>query len=150
VAVYFLDTSALAKRYVTETGSGWIRSITDPLNYHEIYVAKIVAPEAVSALIRQTPPLANLTTVVADFHFDFNNQYQQLALTDIVIETAMRLVEAYRLRGYDAVQLATAVELNTVRTAAGLPPLVFVSADQSLNFTAASESLAVDDPNSYP
>ena len=120
------------------------------MNYHEIYVAKIVAPEAVSALIRQTPPLANLTTVVADFHFDFNNQYQQLALTDIVIETAMRLVEAYRLRGYDAVQLATAVELNTVRTAAGLPPLVFVSADQSLNSAAASESLAVDGPNSYP
>ena len=29
VNTYFLDTSALVKRYVPETGSNWIQSITD-------------------------------------------------------------------------------------------------------------------------
>jgi predicted nucleic acid-binding protein len=29
VNAYFLDTSALAKRYIPETGTDWILSITD-------------------------------------------------------------------------------------------------------------------------
>jgi len=35
VSVYFLDTSALVKRYIDETGSAWLRAIVDPaLNHH--------------------------------------------------------------------------------------------------------------------
>lgn len=150
MAVYYFDTSALVKRYVTETGAGWVRTLTDPVNGHDIYVARIAGPEAVSAFVRQAPPLAKLATVLANFEFDFHNQYQQLALTDSVIATAMRLAEAHRLRGYDAVQLAAAVELHRVRESAGLPPQVFVSADQPLNAAAASEGLFVDDPNGHP
>lgn len=62
----------------------------------------------------------------------------------------MRFAEVHRLRGYDAVQLGAAVELHVLREAAGLPPLVFVSADQPLNAAAASEGLVVDDPNRHP
>lgn len=28
--VYYLDTSALVKRYFAEIGTGWVQSITDP------------------------------------------------------------------------------------------------------------------------
>jgi uncharacterized protein len=150
VSVYFLDSSALVKRYVTETGSSWVRSITDPVNHNDIFVAKIAGPETVSAFVRQAAPLPKLATVLANFQFDFQHQYQQVALTDVVVATAMHCAELYRLRGYDAVQLATAVELNAVRIAAGLPSLVFVSADQALNAAASSESLIVDDPNLHP
>jgi hypothetical protein len=31
VAAYFLDSSALVKRYVAEIGTAWIRRITEPL-----------------------------------------------------------------------------------------------------------------------
>jgi hypothetical protein len=88
--------------------------------------------------------------VLASLTFDIHNEYQQLALTDTVIATAMRLAEGHRLRGYDAVQLAAAVELHAVRVAVGLPPLVFVSADLALHSAAASEGLLVDDPNGHP
>jgi len=150
VGVYYLDASGLVKRYVAETGTGWVQAITDPVNGHDVFVAKIAGPEAVSAFVRQTPPLPKLATILANFRFDFHNQYQQLALTDAVIATAMRFVETHRLRGYDSVQLAAAVELHAVREAAGLPPLVFVSADVALHSAAATEGLVVEDPNAHP
>jgi predicted nucleic acid-binding protein len=150
VGVYYLDTSGLVKRYVAETGTGWVQDITDPVNGHDIFVAKFAGPEAVSAFVRQTPPVPKLATVLANFRFDFHNQYQQLALTDAVIGAAMMVAETHWLRGYDAVQLAAALELHALRDAAGLPPLVFVSADVALHNAAAREGLLVEDPNANP
>jgi len=150
VAAYFLDTSALVKRYVAELGTAWIRQLTDPTEKNEVFVAKISGAEGTAALVRQDPMLPNLSGLLADFKFDFQKQYRRLALTNAVIVRAMRLAESYRLRGYDAVQLATAVELHTARATAGLPPAVFVSADVELNGAAKTESLVVDDPNAHP
>jgi uncharacterized protein len=150
VSVYYFDTSALVKRYVAETGSAWVRAITTPASGNEIYVARISAVEGVSALVRQSPPLGNLSAVLADLQFDFFHQYQRLALSNSVVATAMRLAEAHRLRGYDAVQLASAVELNAARIGAGLAALTFVSADHSLNAAAHAESLPIEDPNDHP
>jgi predicted nucleic acid-binding protein len=150
VGVYFFDTSALVKRYVAETGSAWVQSITDPKSGNDIFVAKVSGAEAVSAFVRQVPPLPNLAAVLADFHFDFFRQYQRLAITNAVIITAMRLAQTRRLRGYDAVQLGAAIELHSARQKAGLPLLTFVSADNNLNAAASAESLAVDDPNAHP
>ena len=150
MATYFLDTSALVKRYVAETGSTWICELTEPTKGNEIVVARLCGPEAISAFVRKSPPVPNLSVVLADFRFDFKKQYHRAALTNAVIATAMRLAEIYRLRGYDAVQLATAIELHKKYSAAGLPPPVLVSADTALNAAAALESLVVDDPNSHP
>jgi predicted nucleic acid-binding protein len=150
VGVFYFDTSALVKRYVAETGTGWVQGITDPVSGHDIFVAKIAGPEAVSAFVRQASPLPRLATVLANFLYDFHNQYQQLALTDAVIATAMRVAETHRLRGYDSVQLAAVIELQALRDGAGLPPLVFVSADIPLHSAAKREGLLVEDPNSHP
>ncbi len=150
MGVYYLDISALVKRYLTETGSPWVRSITDPKSGHDIFVARITGVESVSAFVRQSPPLPNLAAVLADFKFDFHKQYQRLALANAVVATGIRLAEAYRLRGYDAVQLGAAWELNAARCKAGLPPLTFVSADHQLNAAASAESLVVDNPNAHP
>jgi predicted nucleic acid-binding protein len=54
------------------------------------------------------------------------------------------------LRGYDAVQLATALETNRKRLSDGLSALVFVSADAELNNAAQAEGLEVENPNNYP
>ena len=53
VAAYFLDTSALVKRHVRETGSGWIRSLTGAKTPHAIYLARITAVEVTSAVTRR-------------------------------------------------------------------------------------------------
>lgn len=36
MGVYYFDTSALVKRYVTETGTGWVGTLLDPGNGHDI------------------------------------------------------------------------------------------------------------------
>ena len=41
MSVLFLDSSALVKRYITETGSAWIRIITARSAHNRIIVARI-------------------------------------------------------------------------------------------------------------
>ena len=53
------------------------------------------------------------------------------------------------LRAYDAVQLATVLEVHNERTALGLSPLTLLSADTDLNDAAIAESLIVDNPNNH-
>ena len=43
---YYLDASALVKRYGEEAGSAWIRDITDPLAQNTILLAEITLAES--------------------------------------------------------------------------------------------------------
>jgi uncharacterized protein len=36
VTTYFLDSSAIAKRYIPEIGTSWIRQITDPASQNDL------------------------------------------------------------------------------------------------------------------
>jgi hypothetical protein len=60
----------------------------------------------------------------------------------------MDLVQRHRLRGYDSVQLAGAVELQHLRESMGMVPFIFVCADENLNQCARLEGLTVTNPNS--
>ena len=53
MASYFLDSSALVKRYAAETGSAWVESLTDPRAGNRIYVAAIAHVEVVAAIARK-------------------------------------------------------------------------------------------------
>jgi predicted nucleic acid-binding protein len=152
VANFFLDSSAVVKRYVTDLGSGWVRGLTDPAVAHDIYLARITGVEVVSSFVRQAPPLpvVLLTRALTDFRADFQNQYQLVAVNEAVVARAMDVAEKHRLWGYDAVQLAAALELLAVARLTGLPSLTFVSADTQLNGAAAAEGLSVDNPTSHP
>lgn len=59
----------------------------------------------------------------------------------------MILAETHTLRGYDAVQLAAALEANASRVAVGFSSLILITADADLLVAAAREGLAADDPN---
>jgi len=51
------------------------------------------------------------------------------------------------VHGYEAVLLATAVEVNARGITLGLPVLTLVSADGELNMVVTTEELTVEDPN---
>jgi hypothetical protein len=51
--IYYLDTSALIKRYVAEIGSGWIRTLVDPKASNLMLTARLTVVEARSALARR-------------------------------------------------------------------------------------------------
>ena len=54
------------------------------------------------------------------------------------------------LRGYDAVQLAAAIQVRDERLALGASPPTLVSADTELNAAAMMEGLRVENPNHHP
>jgi predicted nucleic acid-binding protein len=52
-AAYFVDSSALVKRYVQETGTSWVRGITRHSPSTLIYIARITAVEVPCAIARR-------------------------------------------------------------------------------------------------
>ncbi len=152
--VYVLDSSAVVKRYVTQIGTSWIKSMVNPLSGNHIHIARITGAEVVAALSRRirggSISAADGSTAIAEFRNHFANEYVCVDVTASVIDNAMLLAETYGLRGYDAVQLAAALEVNIDSVALGMGSPILVSADGHLNAAATAEGLAIDDPNSHP
>ena len=51
---YYLDTSALIKRYAREEGTAWMTTLTDPVQAHDLYTVRLTGPEMIAALFRKT------------------------------------------------------------------------------------------------
>jgi predicted nucleic acid-binding protein len=49
---YFLDSSALVKRYVEEDGTAWVRRLTRRNGHNRIYLTRITPVEVTSSIIR--------------------------------------------------------------------------------------------------
>ena len=149
MAVFFLDASALVKRYAQEVGTPWVQALTVPAAGHSLFIVRITLAETVAALTRKerggflTPQ--NAATALADFHYDFGRQYLIVEVSAPLVNYAASLARAHGLRGYDAVQLAAALEVHGQD-----PSLTFVSGDGGLNAAAVAQGLSVDDPNSHP
>lgn len=154
VNIYFLDTSALVKRYVTEIGSVWVQTLTDPLLGNALLIVRITWVEVLSALARRQREGSLTATEVTDtiqlFRGELNNRYRVIEVDSIVLERAGELILQYPLRAYDAVQLASALRLQSLFSQMTNIQLVFVSADDRLLHIAQSEGLVTENPNSYP
>ena len=53
MAAYFLDTSALMKRYVVEVGSAWVTGLTNPAAGRSVRIASVTRVELLAALYRR-------------------------------------------------------------------------------------------------
>lgn len=154
MADYFFDSSALVKRYVTEIGTSWVTRLLLPTSGHRIHVASITTVEVTAALARrergQQLSTNDFDTAMRQFRSDLHSIYETVDVTERLIAQAMVIAETHALRGYDAVQLASALAINTELLTAGLPAITLVSADLELNLTAQAESLLVENPNNHP
>lgn len=154
MSVLFFDSSALVKRYLTELGSAWVTSLLDPLLGHTIIVATITQVESAAALAARhragTITQAERDDLVDLLALHFDTAYQQIAIAEPVLSRAMDLTQRYRLRGYDAVQLAAALVVHAEYLAAGLPGLLLISADNDMNVAASAEGLVAENPHTHP
>jgi predicted nucleic acid-binding protein len=155
LTTFFLDASALAKRYLTEQGSRWILGITSLSANHSIIIAEITRIEVAAALAARHRAPNGISRRQRDgavslllYHCDV--QYRAVALNKFAVSRAVDLTQNYRLRGYDAVQLSIALVTNVALVAAGLNALTFVTADTDLISAAQEEGLIADNPNLYP
>jgi uncharacterized protein len=153
VAVYFCDSSAIVKCYVQEQGSAWMVALLDAAAMHHLYLARITGVEVIAAVCRRARlgdiAAPDVAAALAQFRQDFVELYRVIEITPALVTRAMSFAEAYALRGYDAVQLAAAVEIHSRGDALGLPVLTLVSADEDLNVAATAEGLAVENPNTH-
>ncbi|MCW5935189.1 MAG: type II toxin-antitoxin system VapC family toxin [Fimbriimonadia bacterium] len=142
MAVYYLDSSALLKQYAQEVGSEWVQNLTDVQNIHILFVSLITGVEIVSALtqrVRQgSIDVQAAKQAVHAFRQDWFHHYEVILTTDEVIDRAMQIAEAYGLRAYDAVQLASACWVQQRLISQGSVPLEFISSDSDLNQAAFS------------
>lgn len=150
---YFLDSSALAKRYVTETGSSWIRTITDNEIENIIVVARIAWVEVISGLsrLKREGKISEneLKETIEIFQSDWEAYYQIVEIDKDVVEKAAQLVQRHPLRAYDSIQLASALKLDPQLGDSEPNTYIFVSGDNRLLTAAEAENLDTENPNKY-
>lgn len=154
MALIFLDTSAVVKRYVAEAGHAWIVSLCDPASGHDLYIAQVTLVEAIATLCRKARE-ASITEaerdhLISEFRHDATASYTVIPVITATYTRAGDFCHIYPLRAYDAVQLASVLSLRDDALAAGALAPTFVCADVQLLSFAAAEGLNTENPNSFP
>jgi predicted nucleic acid-binding protein len=94
-------------------------------------------------------PSADVLQAIRSFRYDLDTQYQVVEVSRQLVDAAGELVFHHPLRAYDAVQLASALQIHAALSLAAAAPLVFVSADDRLIVAAQAEGISTDNPKSY-
>lgn len=157
MARYFLDTSALIKRYVRdEPGHQWIAEMCATESGHTIIVAEIALVEVVATfcrMARESPPrlqMAEREALIALFREqDVPRSYAVITVQRQIIERAAALCQNHPLRAYDAMQLACALQSRDDALTTGLTPPAFVCADVNLLASAGAEGMETDNRHDH-
>lgn len=108
--ILYLDSSALVKRYVAEPGSTEVNEI---ITKAELVGTAIISRAEVAAAFAKSVRVEALTLAEAAVALEaFRHEWLDLVrvqVTEMVASRADTMAWTHGLRGYDAVQLATAV-----------------------------------------
>jgi predicted nucleic acid-binding protein len=105
----YLDTSALVKLYVVEDGSALVRKSVDEAETVATSLVSYVEGRAAFSRRRREGILAvsDHSRIVRDFNDEWK-RYFVIDVTNPLVKNAAMLAELHALRGYDAIQLASA------------------------------------------
>lgn len=155
MALYYFDTSALVKYYVTEPGSTWVTSLIDArdpdtkLPVHTVFVAGATVGEVSAALsvLHRRRVISRRQRDDAYDHFlaDLEERFAIVAVPLNDFYSAAELAQRHPLKAYDAVQLAVALHHSQTLAAHQLT-LTLVSGDEALLTAAQTEGLPTDNP----
>ena len=153
MTIYYLDASAIAKRYLHEPGTRWINSLSDSAVPCRLTSVELVTVEVICALTRaqreRRISVAARDRSLTRFIADVRAMLSLLAVSQQTWDLAGQLAIRYPLRAYDAIHLASVQELTAGLTQVGLPAPIFVSADTQLLQAARAEGLAIENPNDH-
>lgn len=154
MSVVYFDTSALLKKYIIQIGSGWVHGLLSSSPPPVVFTSRLTIIEAACAFARRlregSLSSTDHTTLLSLFDYDINHKYYLLEVKSVTIDTARGFANLHPLRAYDAVQLATAWQLNRELLLASKPPLTFICADRRLVTIAQAVGLVTENPNDYP
>ena len=122
----FLDTSALAKRYVQEPGSGELAELLTSIT-SEIFISTLAFVEFTSAMGRKLRNKeiaeAKVGEAIKELEEDWYEVFAKIPLEDTLAETAAAIALEHSLKGADAVHLASAKAIGAE---------LFVASDEKL------------------
>jgi predicted nucleic acid-binding protein len=148
---FYLDASALVKRYAHERGTEWIQTLTDPVRGNVILASRLALAEVAAALAAKHRAPGGLSRGARDramnlFLGHCRVEYGLIEVDETTSDLAVRLTQDHRLRGYDAMHLATAVLVDRALLRAGVASLKLVASDEDLLTAARAEGLATVNP----
>jgi uncharacterized protein len=150
---YFLDTSALIKRYIEESGHHWVTMICQPDRSNTLYISQATMVEAIATICRkareQNITVAHRNELITKFRKDYRSHYRVTRVTNAIYTKAGNLCTRHKLRAYDAVQLACALAVRDRALTRSQVVPIFVCADSDLLAIAATEGLAAENPNEH-
>ena len=138
----YLDTSALIKRFVEETGSAEVEKLI--LEQAPASTATLAYVEVYSGLSRKRRDDeltgSQFDEIRAQFEDDWPS-YVRVHLRDDVLHLARDLVRRHPLRALDAVHVASALQLQSLLDA----QVTFVAADRRVLDAARAEGMDIID-----
>lgn len=157
MGLYYFDTSAIVKYFHREVGSTWVREIVLAQNeqlekLNRVYIGNITiaeAPAAFSILERNHQiDRSARDALYREFVNSIESQFL-LAESDIAsLYRAATLTQKYPLKGYDAVQLAIALDFYELSLTQDLD-LIFVTSDTQLLRAAQAEGMSIENPHTH-
>ncbi len=147
MALYYLETSALVKLYVYETGTERLLGLTTSDAGHRFAILSLAQVE-LRAAIRRRQRAGQIPEHAAEELIDAFRQHSESnflvqPFSDSLLDVAFALVDGYGLKGYDAMQLAGYLHLRSI---SGAEEPVFVCADKALLSAARNEGCPILDP----
>lgn len=142
--IYYLDSSALVKRYAAESGSSSITALVE--SDAMIAVSWLALPETLAAVVRRAKggsiSIEDLASIRNQLHLDLQ-RFMIVEVSGPPVDGIETLIVRHALRGADSIHLATALWLKK----ATKTPVVFVASDHELLAAAHAERLKTLDPS---
>jgi len=147
LAFYYLETSALVKLYVRETGTERMLAMTARSAENRLAMLALTQVEFRSAIRRRERAGEIPSTIAVQLLDAFTRHLETRFITqpisDFVLDLASSLIDRHALRAFDAIQLAGCAALKNA-TGSEIP--IFVCADQALIAAAQQEGMPTLDP----
>lgn len=142
----YLDTSALVKLYIEETGTERVLAAVDAAEGAQVIITDISRVESRSAIRRRERASdvsgTEANQVLKQIERDVSSFFLVQPTSSALLEEALRLIDRYPLRAYDAVQLAGCLIVRDSLSG----PVTFVCADAQLCQAAEQEGLTTLNP----
>ena len=141
--IYYLDSSALVKRYAAESGSDKVAALIE--GEHKIAVSWLAIPETLSAVARSAKGGSLSADDLAAIRSQFNQDMQRFLIVEVSgtpVDGIEILIARHALRGADSIHLSAALWLGKATKS----PVVFVASDNELLNAARSERMKTFNP----
>lgn len=153
MTVYYVDTSALMKRYLREAGSQWMDQLLARAATEAFFSTSLVSVELIAAVSRahreKRISQKRRDALAVQIAQEWRLFLMPSAVTNQVITIANQLALVHPLRAYDAIHLASALLVRGDSLAQGFEAPIFLSADTALLIAAKREGFITDNPNDH-